>query len=140
MTTYRVQRMTTEEYSKYMGGALYYEVENLYIEAESLTEAVQKAYKAGYVVNGSAKTVEELENEKKRRAEEEKEEARKKAEKKAKALAKEQAKAEEKGMTLENYKKWKRASGEARRLQKMIENLNEALAEKEALMRRMEKA
>ena len=55
---YEVQRMTTKDYDKYMGGSNEYHVEYLRIEAENREAAADKAEKEGYVVNrGFIKTL-----------------------------------------------------------------------------------
>ena len=58
MALYKVQRMTEADYHKYMAGSYYYQVEEIYITAETAEEAVLMAKKAGYFVNNRATKVE----------------------------------------------------------------------------------
>lgn len=105
---YTVERMTEEAYNNYMMGMNDYFVEVIEVEAESVEEAIEKASLAGYVINAkSVKTIEEVEREKK-----EKEEAKKvfvalEEAKKEKRLLAEKRQAENKGMTVEEYKAYK---------------------------------
>lgn len=127
--TYIVQRMTNRNYNEYMSGGYNYEVENLRIEAETTEEAVKLAERYGYVVNkGYVHTEEEIaEMEAEKKAKYEAMEA-KKAEAKAKAKAKEAKKAEAMGMTIAEYKEYKKAVDGMKRHEKEIERLEKEIA------------
>lgn len=105
---YTVERMTKASYNNYMMGMNDYFIERVILEAKSLEEAIKKASITGYVVNTkSVKSVEEIE-----RLEREKEEAKKafranEEAKKEKRLLAEKKHAENKGMTVEEYKIYK---------------------------------
>lgn len=59
---YRVERMTIDNYNRYMSGSNFYDLEVLKIEAENKEEAIEKAKAEGYVVNKDyVKTIEEIE-------------------------------------------------------------------------------
>lgn len=138
MTTYRIERMTTESYHEYMSGSNNYHTEILNIEAENAKEAIKKAEANGYIVNKRyVKSVEEIEaeqkaNEEKWLAEKAKEEAKKT--KKAEAEAK---KAAEAGQTIEEYRKAKARKAYARRLEREIEEIEKELARKRATLKRI---
>lgn len=51
MKTYKVQRMTEDNYHKFMSGSWYYDVETLYIDVHNAKEAALKAQRPGYRVN-----------------------------------------------------------------------------------------
>ena len=118
---YNVQRMTYSDYCNYMGGGHDFSVENLHIEAESPEEAVKMAEAEGYMVNKNyVKTVAELEAEEvARKAYIDAEIAKEKAAKARKA-AREAEKAEAMGMTVEEYKTYKKKVALLKKLPKEI--------------------
>lgn len=131
--TYIVQRMTNRNYNEYMSGGYNYEVENLHIEAETAEEAVKLAERYGYVVNeGYVHTEEEIakmEAEKKAKYEAmEAKEAEAKAKAKATKEANEAKKAEAMGMTIAEYKEYKKAVAGVKRHEKEVERLEKELA------------
>jgi hypothetical protein len=136
--TYRVERMTTENYHNFMGGSYCCNVEYLDIEAETAEEAVEMAKAEGYVVNKNyVKTVEELEAIKKAqdeawRAKEEKAERAK-----AKRKETEARKAVEAGMTVEEYRKEKARKAKIARLEKEIAELEEKIARQKAYLAKL---
>lgn len=118
---YNVQRMTYSDYCHYMSGGYNFSVENLHIEAESPEEAVKMAEAEGYMVNKNyVKTVAELEAEEAaRKAYIDAEIAKEKAAKARKA-AREAEKAEAMGMTVEEYKTYKKKVALLKKLPKEI--------------------
>lgn len=118
---YNVQRMTYSDYCHYMSGGYNFSVENLHIEAESPEEAVKLAEAEGYMVNKDyVKTVTELEAEEAAwQASLAAERAKKEAAKVRKA-AKEAEKAEAMGMTMEEYKTYKKKVALLKKLPKEI--------------------
>ena len=136
--TYRVERMTTENYHNFMGGSYCCNVEYLDIEAETAEEAVEMAKAEGYVVNKNyVKTVEELEAIKKAqdeawRAKEEKAERAK-----AKRKETEARKAVEAGMTVEEYRKEKARKAKIARLEREIAELEEKIARQKAYLAKL---
>ena len=105
---YAVQRMTEANYNKYMSGGHGYDVQTLWVEAETPQEAAEAAKEVGYVVNERyVRTADELE------AEREAEKARvaaieaRDAAAKAKREATEARKAAEAGLTVAEYRKAK---------------------------------
>lgn len=118
---YNVQRMTYNDYCNYMSGGYNFSVENLHIEAESPEEAVKMAEVEGYMVNKNyVKTVAELEAEEAaRKAYIDAEIAKEKAAKARKA-AREAEKAEAMGMTVEEYKTYKKKVALLKKLPKEI--------------------
>lgn len=130
MTTYRVERMTVENFGRMMRGEYDYTVEKIDITAESKEDAVAKAKKDGYVVNKDyVKTVEEIE-----KAEREKAEYLKAQEEKAeKAKAKRAEKMAQPGAKAKaNYKRKnteiKKMLEEIERLQKEVKKAERAKA------------
>ena len=136
--TYRVERMTTENYHNYMGGNYNYRAEYLDIEAETAEEAVEMTKAEGYVVNDKyVKTVEELEAIKKAqdeawRAKEEKTERAK-----AKRKETEARKAAEAGMTVEEYRKEKARKANIARLEREIAELEAKIARQKAYLAKL---
>lgn len=130
MTTYRVERMTTENFGRMMKGEYNYTVEKIDIVAENKADAIAKAEKVGYIVNKDyVKTVEEIEKAEKAKAEylkAEKEKAEKAKQKRAEKMAQPGAKAKT------NYKRKnteiKKMMEEIERLQKEIEKAERAKA------------
>ena len=118
---YNVQRMAYSDYCNYMGGGHDFSVENLHIGAESPEEAVKMAEAEGYMVNKNyVKTVAELEAEEAaRKAYIDAEIAKEKAAKARKA-AREAEKAEAMGMTVEEYKTYKKKVALLKKLPKEI--------------------
>lgn len=114
---YRVERATEANYHSMMSGSMNYSIEKLNIEAETPEEAVKLAQKDGYVVNKEyVKTVAELEAEAAKwqayfEAERAKEEAAK-----ARKIAREAEKAEAMGLTVEEYKRYKKDKAIAKKL------------------------
>lgn len=114
---YRVERATEANYHSMMSGSMNYSIEKLDIEAETPEEAVKLAQKDGYVVNKEyVKTVAELEAEAAKwqayfEAERAKEEAAK-----ARKIAREVEKAEAMGLTVEEYKRYKKDKAIAKKL------------------------
>ena len=113
--------MTYSDYCHYMSGGYNFSVENLHIEAESPEEAVKMAEAEGYMVNKNyVKTVAELEAEEAaRKAYIDAEIAKEKAAKARKA-AREAEKAEAMGMTVEEYKTYKKKVALLKKLPKEI--------------------
>lgn len=130
---YNVQRMTIRNYNEYMTGGYNYRVEELIIYAETAEEAAKLAEADGYVVNtGYVKTVEELEAMEAKREAEYKARKAKEEEAKAKAKATKEAneakKAEELGMTVAEYKEYKKVLAGIKRHEKEVARLEEELA------------
>ena len=118
---YRVERATEANYHSMMSGSMNYSIEKLDIEAETPEEAVKLAQKNGYVVNKEyVKTLAEIEAEAAKwqayfEAERAKEEAAK-----ARKAAREAEKAEAMGMTVEEYKTYKKKVALLKKLPKEI--------------------
>lgn len=118
---YRVERATERNYHSMMGGSMNYSIEKLDIEAETPEEAAKMAEAEGYVVNKKyVRTVAELEAEEAAwkahlAAERAKEEAAK-----ARKAAREAEKAEAMGMTVEEYKTYKKKVALLKKLPKEI--------------------
>lgn len=118
---YRVERATEENYHRMMSGSLNYSIEKLDIEAETPEEAAKMAEAKGYVVHKNyVKTVAELEAEEAAwkahlAAERAKEEAAK-----ARKAAREAEKAEAMGMTMDEYKTYKKKVALLKKLPKEI--------------------
>jgi len=129
MKTYRVKRVTTEDFGIMMSGGYLYDIEYLDIEAETPEEAVNKAEAVGYVIinKGYVKTLEELEAEEKAWREERAAEEAKKEAAKIKRKETEERKAAEAGMTVKEYRAEKWRQGEIRRLQRILKETEEAL-------------
>ena len=114
---YRVERATEANYHSMMSGSMNYSIEKLDIEAETPEEAVRLAQKDGYVVNKEyVKTLAEIEAEAAKwqayfEAERAKEEAAK-----ARKVAREAEKAEAMGLTVEEYKRYKKDKAIAKKL------------------------
>lgn len=63
MTTFRVERMPENDWCKYMSGSNdYYNVETLYIDAETAEIAILKAQRSGYRVNESVQPLAKNDN------------------------------------------------------------------------------
>ena len=118
---YRVERATEANYHSMMSGSMNYSIEKLDIEAETPEEAAKMAEAEGYVVNKKyVRTVAELEAEAAAwkahlEAERAKEEAAK-----ARKAAREAEKAEAMGMTVEEYKTYKKKVALLKKLPKEI--------------------
>ena len=137
MTTYRVEMMRNEDYANYMAGGMLYQVERVFVEANSKEEAIWKAEKDGYTVNPNPKTFQELEAEKE---ENEKAIAKIKAtdeEKKAKRAANEVKKAREAGLTVEEYRKEKTRLAKIRKIKREITELEKELENKKNYLKRL---
>ena len=131
MATYRVERMTYADYDIYMSGGYHYEVESLFIKAETAEEAIQKAEKPGMVVNkGYVKTLEEIKAEKEAKAKAEAERKAKEEKAKAKRKETELRKATEMGLTVEEYKKVKARKATITKVTREIEELERAIEQK----------
>ena len=134
---YRVERATEENYHNMMCGSMNYSIEKLDIEAETPEEAAKMAEAEGYVINKKyVKTVAELEAEEAAwkahlEAEKAKEEAAK-----ARKAAREAEKAEAMGLTLDEYKAYKKKQSIIRKLPKEID---ECKAEIERLKAEIER-
>ena len=135
MTRYRVQRMTNNDYSNYMGGGNNYSVDTVYIEADSPKEAAKKAKEGGrYVVNkGFIKTVDEYEqyvrDERERFAKYQAEEKAREEEKVRKEHEKLIKNAGEAGVSDENAEAWQKKTNHLKRLLRDIKS-NEAQIKK----------
>ena len=131
---YRVERATEANYHRMMSGSMNYSIEKLDIEAETPEEAAKMAEAEGYVVHKEyVRTVAELEAEAAEweahlAAERAKEEAAK-----ARKAAREAEKAKALGLTLEEYKKYKKEKA-------LINKLPKEIAECEAEILRLQKA
>ena len=114
---YRVERATETSYHNMMCGSMNYSIEKLDIEAETPEEAAKMAEAEGYVVNKEyVKTVAELEaKEAAWRAHLEAERAKEEAAK-ARKIAREAEKAEAMGLTVEEYKRYKKDKAIAKKL------------------------
>lgn len=140
MTTYRVERMTDEDYCRMMDGYYNYHVEKLEIEANSKEEASEKARKNGYVVNEKwIRSLEEIEAENARIEAYLKKEEEKREKAKARKKANEERKASEAGMTVEEYRKEKARQAKIKRLEIEIEELKTKLENKKAELKRLTK-
>ena len=118
---YRVERATEENYHNMMCGSMNYSIEKLDLEAENPEEAAKMAEAKGYVVNKEyVKTVAELEaKEAEWKARLATEKAKEEAAKARKA-AREAEKAEAMGMTVEEYKTYKKKVALLKKLPKEI--------------------
>ena len=131
---YRVERATEANYHNMMCGSMNYSIEKLDLAAETAEEAAKMAEAEGYVVNKAyVKTVAELEAkdaEWKARlaAEKAKEEAYK-----ARKAAREAEKAAALGITMEEYKKYKKDKS-------ILKKLPAEIAECEAEIQRLQEA
>lgn len=118
---YRVERATEANYHNMMCGSMNYSIEKLDIEAETPEEAAKMAEAKGYVVHKEyVRTVAELEAEEaawraRLATERAKEEAAK-----ARKAAREAEKAEAMGMTVEEYKTYKKKVALLKKLPKEI--------------------
>lgn len=138
MTTYRVQRMTKEDYNKYMGGGFNYNVETVYIEANTKTEAILKAQRPSYWVNENyVFTLEEYETALETARKEREEAERKEAEKKAKKAEAEARKAAEAHMTVTEWKAEKNRKARLNRTKRDLEAARAEVARLEALVKRL---
>lgn len=134
--TYRVQMMTEEQYSVYMSGSYFYDIDLAFVDAETAEEAVQiaKALHPTMVINEHPRTVDELVAEERaqmaaRRAEEEK---------KAAAAARKVARDLANGITPEKRKaidNLKRHEAKARRIEEQIAELRAELEEEERIIK-----
>ena len=141
-STYRVEMMTKEEYSKMMRGEIWYHVDHANIEAETVAEAIETAHRLNpdMVINeGFVKTLEEIEAEKKLAEERWAEEKAKKEATKAKRLANEIAKAEAEGLTLDEYKAKKNHERKIKTAEKAVAEAKKALAEAEKRLEELKK-
>lgn len=139
---YRVERATLEAYHDMMCGSMNYSIEKLDLEAETSEEATKMAEAEGYVVNKNyVKTVVELEAkaaawEAHLAAERAKEKAAK-----ARKVAREVEKAEALGLTLDEYKQYKKDKAIAKKLpaeiaecEAEIERLKKEIARKQGYL------
>lgn len=130
---YRVERATVENYHSMMSGSMNYSIEKLNIEAETPEEAAKMAEAEGYVVNKEyVKTVAELEAkeaawEAQLAADRAKEEVAK-----ARKAAREAEKAKVMGLTVEEYKRYKKDKA-------IVKKLPAEIAECEAEIERLKK-
>lgn len=124
--TYIVERMTIANLCNYMSGSNNYSVETLYIEAESVEEAIEKASADGYEVNKNyVKTVAEIEAERAALEVARAEAAAKEAAKKARREANEARKAAEAGLTVEGYRAMKKREAKKRAIARDIVAMEE---------------
>ena len=137
MTLYIVERMTQVEYNKMMGGAMFYNVEEDIIAAETKEEALAKAKVKypGYHINPYIITVDERKAKEEADAKAVADRIAKEENAKARKAANDKAKAEAMGLTEEEYKEYKKAKTGAKRCETAIEN---ALAEIEELQKKIE--
>lgn len=118
---YRVERATENDYHDMMCGSLNYSIDKVDVEAESPEEAIKLAEKEGYVVNKSyVKTVAELEAKEAAFWARMDEERAKEEATKARKAAREAEKAEAMGMTVEEYKTYKKKVALLKKLPKEI--------------------
>lgn len=139
MTTYRVQRMTTEDYNNYMTGGYNYNIETLIIEAETAEGAIGKATATGYIVNDNVKTLKEVEEERRKVTERIEKEEAKKAERKAKKAEAEIKKAIDMGLTIEEYKAFKNKQRCIKKTQKELAEAEAEVARLKAKLARLER-
>lgn len=131
---YRVERATDTNYSAMMSGSMNYSIEKLDLAAETAEEAAKMAEAEGYVVNKAyVKTVAELEADDAAwkahlAAERAKEEAAK-----ARKAAREATNAAALGITIEEYKKYKKDKS-------ILKKLPAEIAECEAEIQRLQEA
>ena len=125
MENYRVKMMTNKDYSEYLSGGYGYAVVEHDVMAENAEQAVEiiKNQFPGYVVNENARTVAEIERKEAEFARAHEEEQRKKEEKKARALEREEERAAEKGMTLDEYRVYKKELAKAKRYEKEVKEM-----------------
>lgn len=127
---YNVQRMTIADYNRYMCGSNTYRMETIQVEANTPKEAVQIASKPGYVVNENyVKTTEEIEAERAARNAEYEQKEQAAAEQKAQTEAKNAANM---GMTIEEYKEYKRCKRNAKAHENEIRKALEEIARLQA--------
>ena len=133
--TYRVQRMTEQNYNEFMNGGYDYTVEKIEVEAESIEEAIAKASAEGYRVNeNSIVTAEEAEKEAEAFRARIAENRRKEAEQKARREAKTAEKAAAAGMTVQQYKAEQGRLQRVRNTERKIAELEKALEEARAYL------
>jgi hypothetical protein len=148
MKNFKIEIMDGTNYNKMMCGYNGYCVEEIWVEAETKEQAYKIACEKypEHHINTYIVSKEEIEEMKKawndRQAEEERK-AKEKAEKKAK---KEEEKAEEMGMTIEEYKEYKKAIAnkkryetEIKKQQEIIEKAKRAIKAQERKIKQMEK-
>lgn len=129
MKNFKIEMMNRTNYNKMMGGHNDYCVEEIWIKAETKEQAYKMACEKypEYHINTFIVTQEEIEEAKKawnnNRVEEEKK-AKEKADRKAK---REEEKAEEMGITIEDYKEYKKAIANKRRYETEIEKQKEII-------------
>lgn len=116
--------MTIENYNAYMSGSYGFPIEHdvMAENAEQAVEIIKNRF-PDYVVNNYARTVAEIEEEEEKYKKAYEEEQRKKEEKKARALEREEERAAEKGMTLEEYKAYKKELAKAKRYEKEVKEM-----------------
>lgn len=129
-TTYKVQMMNNTNYEAMMRGEYIYSVETVFIEATSKEEAYEtvKAQNPTMVVNTFVESVEEIEAQEKARQERIAKEEAKKAQAKARKQANIERKAQEMGMSVEEYKAWKKVQDKKKRYMKEIEEFEKEIA------------
>lgn len=144
--TYRVQWMNEEQYSEYMSGAIFYNYQEEFVEAETEEEAVvivKEKYPTCVEVNRNVLTTEELEAQEAARKEARKAEEEKKAAAKARKLARDAAAGitPEKRKAMDNLKRheytlagYKRQMEE---LEKLIKEEEEIIAKKKEKIAKM---
>ena len=147
MKKFQIEIMTNENYNRMMCGSNAYCVEEIWVEANTKEEAYKIACEKypEYNINTYIVTEEEIEEMKKAWADKQAEEIRKEKEKAEKRANREKEKAEEMGMTIEEYKEYKKAvankkryEAEIRKQQEIIEKAKKAIEIQERKIREME--
>ena len=139
---YRIQWMNKAQYNRFMGGELFYNFQTEYITAKNEEEAkatVQKNnptcfYINPYIITREQEEAEKVAHENARKVEEEK---------KAAAKARKEARDMAKGITPEKRKainNLKKHEGNARYLERQIEELKKELAEELAIIEKKRNA
>ena len=122
MKKFQIEIMTNENYNRMMCGSNAYCVEEIWVEANTKEEAYKIACEKypEYNINTYIVTEEEIEEMKKAWADKQAEEIRKEKEKAEKRANREKEKAEEMGMTIEEYKEYKKAVANKKRYEAEI--------------------
>lgn len=138
MTNYRIEMMTGDDYGNYMMGYNDYNLNVEYIEANTKEEAVEIAkrnYPTMVINENYVKSIEEMKAEAEAEKKAHERFLKAEAEKKARKEAREKEKAEAMGMTLAEYKEYKKAeakkkryANEIKKMEAEIERLKEEIA------------
>lgn len=134
---FKIQMMTSDNYHMMMCGYRDYSIMRLWVEAESKEEAIAiaKQQNPDYIINDFVESEEEILEEERRIEEAERKAKAREAEKEAKKLAKELSNAESMGLTLEEYRKYKRCE---RNMKRHISDKKSCFAQIETLKRKIE--